>query len=62
MLQVAASYMNLAGLLKMMGRLSEALPFARKALEIKTRTHPVHHLELAASQLALAELLHDLAQ
>lgn len=54
--------MNLAGLLKSMNRLSEALPFTRKALEIKTKTHPANHPELAASQLALAELLKNLAQ
>ena len=60
--QVAASYSNLAGLLKSLNRLSEALPFARKALEIKVRSHPAHHPELAAAHLALAELLKDLAQ
>ena len=54
--------MNLAGLLRSMNRLSEALPFARKALEVKIRTHPAKHPELAAAQLALAELLKDLAQ
>lgn len=61
-LQVAASYINLAGLLRSMNRLSEALPFARKALEVKIRTHPAKHPEVAAAQLALAELLKDLAQ
>jgi hypothetical protein len=59
---VAASYSNLAGLLKSLNRLSEALPFARKAVEIKMRSHPAHHPELAAAHLALAELLKDLAQ
>lgn len=60
--QVAASHANLAGLLRSLGRSMEALPFARKALDIKARALPPHHPELAAAQLSLAEHLKDLAQ
>ena len=54
--------MNLAGLLKSVDRHAEALPFARKAVEIKLRCHAIHHPEVAAAQLALAELLKEVAQ
>lgn len=59
---MAASYANLAGMLRSLGRAAEALPFQRKALDIKSRALPANHPELAAAQLSLAELLKDLGQ
>ena len=61
-MQVATSYANLAGLLRGMNRLVEAIPFARKALDIKAQYLPANHPEAAAAQLWLGDLLTAAAQ
>lgn len=60
--QVAASYLNLAGLLKSLDRQREALPYFRKALDIRERAYGPEHPDVSAAQLMLAELLKDLGR
>ena len=61
-LQVAASYVNLAGLLKSENRLAEALPYFNKALDIRERAYGPDHPDVSAAQISLAELLKDLGK
>lgn len=61
-LQVAASYVNLAGLLKSENRLMEALPYFNKALDIRERAYGPDHPDVSAAQISLAELLKDLGK
>lgn len=60
--QVAASYVNLAGLLKSENRLMEALPYFNKALDIRERAYGPDHPDVSAAQISLAELLKDLGK
>ena len=61
-LQVAASYVNLGGLLKALGRQREALPYFMKALDIRERAFGPEHPDVSGAQLCLAELLKDLGR
>ena len=58
-LQMAASYVNLGGLLKALGRQREALPYFMKALDIRERDFGSEHPDASGAQLCLAELLQD---
>ena len=60
--QVAASYVNLAGLLKSENRLMEALPYFNMALDIRERAYGPDHPDVSAAQISLAELLRDLGK
>ena len=59
---MAASYVNLGGLLKALGRQREALPYFMKALDIRERAFGPEHPDVSGAQLCLAELLKDLGR
>ena len=61
-LQVSASYLNLAGLLKGLDRQREALPYYRKALDIRERAYGPEHPDVSQAQLMLADALRDVGR